>query len=87
MADETTPAATISLSKVGTFIGAVVGILAICSAISVFFILPYRVAAAEVKIMALEVAAARDREMAIRMEERLWTVQNALGIKAEPPKK
>lgn len=87
MAEETVTTAKLSLSKVGTAIGVAVGIISICSSFAVFVIIPYRVTASEARIAAVEHDVRTDREALIRMEERIFSVQRELGIKADPPKK
>lgn len=63
------------VASLGTILGLLAG----------FVILPYRVAAVEARVTHIEENQAINREILIRMDERLKTVQRALNIPVGSP--
>jgi len=56
----------LNLAKVGGFLGIICGLAGLLGA---WFVLPYRMAAAETKLLKLEIQAEQTREILIRIDE------------------
>lgn len=74
-------------NKIEAFLGAVAAAVAIFSAVGAWWILPYRVQATEKRVVelsaeldALQAQANANRELLVRIDERLQAVQRALRI-------
>lgn len=77
----------ITLNKIEVFVGIVVGIVSVAGVLAGYWILPYRVNAAEMnavkleaRIEAVEKSQALNRELLVRIDERLRSVQERLHI-------
>jgi len=80
----------IRLNRIELILGVFVAIIAICGAVGSWFVLPYRVGQLEKSFgeMREEISTVRyngdqNRELLIRMDERLKSVQRALKIPVE----
>lgn len=84
----------VNLNQLEVFLGTLVALVTIANSIGSWYVLPYRLSEAEKSIArvqgeleSVKISNLTDRELLVRMDERLRTVQRALKIPTdETPK-